>query len=43
VRADQTAEWLDMGFDGLVLTADIELIRTAFGTLVAQARRGGTR
>lgn len=43
VRADQTARWLDMGFDELVLTADIELIRTAFGTLVAQARRDGAR
>src|ERR1700730_10536311 len=41
VRADQTPRWLEMGFDELVLTADIELIRTAFGTLVAQARRDG--
>jgi 4-hydroxy-2-oxoheptanedioate aldolase len=43
VRADQTARWLDMGFDELVLTADIELIRTAFATLVAEGRRDGAR
>jgi 4-hydroxy-2-oxoheptanedioate aldolase len=38
VRAEQVAEWLAMGFDELVLTADIELIRSAFATLVANAR-----
>ena len=43
VRADQTARWLEMGFDELVLTADIELIRSAFATVVAQARRDGAR
>ena len=30
--------WLEMGFDEVVLTADIELIRTAFATQVAQLR-----
>jgi 4-hydroxy-2-oxoheptanedioate aldolase len=39
VRADQAAGWRDMGFDELVLTADIELIRSAFQTLVAEVRR----
>jgi 4-hydroxy-2-oxoheptanedioate aldolase len=37
VRADQSRRWLDMGFDELVLTADIELLRSAFATQVAQA------
>jgi 4-hydroxy-2-oxoheptanedioate aldolase len=39
VRPDQSPRWLDMGFDELVLTADIELLRTAFATQVAQLRR----
>jgi 4-hydroxy-2-oxoheptanedioate aldolase len=39
VRADQAARWLDMGFDELVLTADIELLRAAFTMQVADARR----
>jgi hypothetical protein len=39
VRADQASRWLEMGFDELVLTADIELLRAAFGTAVEQARR----
>jgi len=43
VRAEETARWLAMGFDEVVLTADIELIRTAFGTMVEQARRDGAR
>jgi 4-hydroxy-2-oxoheptanedioate aldolase len=38
VRPDQARQWLDMGFDELVLTADIELLRTAFATQVAQLR-----
>jgi 4-hydroxy-2-oxoheptanedioate aldolase len=38
VRADQSRRWLDMGFDELVLTADIELLRSAFATQVAQVR-----
>ena len=38
VRADQAAGWRAMGFDELVLTADIELIRSAFETLVAKVR-----
>jgi 4-hydroxy-2-oxoheptanedioate aldolase len=43
VRGEETAHWLAMGFDEVVLTADIELIRTAFGTMVEQARRAGAR
>jgi len=43
VPAEQTSKWLEMGFDEVVLTADIELIRTAFGTMVAEARRAGAR
>jgi 4-hydroxy-2-oxoheptanedioate aldolase len=39
VRPDQSRRWLEMGFDELVLTADIELLRTAFATQVAQLRR----
>jgi hypothetical protein len=38
VRADQSRRWLAMGFDELVLTADIELLRSAFATRVAQVR-----
>jgi 4-hydroxy-2-oxoheptanedioate aldolase len=38
VRPDQGLRWLEMGFDELVLTADIELLRTAFVTQVAQLR-----
>ncbi len=43
VRADQALRWLEMGFDELVLTADIELLRSAFGTLVTEARRVTSR
>jgi 4-hydroxy-2-oxoheptanedioate aldolase len=39
VRPDQGLRWLEMGFDELVLTADVELLRTAFVTQVAQLRR----
>jgi 4-hydroxy-2-oxoheptanedioate aldolase len=38
VRPDQSRQWLAMGFDELVLTADIELLRSAFATQVAQVR-----
>jgi 4-hydroxy-2-oxoheptanedioate aldolase len=38
VRPDQASRWLEMGFDGLVLTADIELIRGTFAAQVEQAR-----
>ena len=38
VRPDQSRGWLDLGFDELVLTADIDLLRTAFATQVAQLR-----
>jgi hypothetical protein len=38
VRADQSAHWLAMGFDELVLTSDIELLRTAFESGVARLR-----
>ena len=43
VRAEETAHWLEMGFDEVVLTADIELIRSAFGRMVERARRDGAR
>ena len=36
--AGTAAGWMEMGFDELVLTADIELIRTAFATQLAQLR-----
>ncbi len=39
VRSDQAVRWVKFGFDELVLTADIELLRTAFTAQVAQARR----
>ena len=42
VRPDQGHRWLEMGFDELVLTADIELLRTAFATQVAQLRQNGS-
>jgi len=38
VAADRVRRWLDMGFDELVLTADIEVLRGAFETLVTAAR-----
>jgi hypothetical protein len=38
VRPDQARQWLDMGFDELVHTADIELLRSAFATQVAEVR-----
>lgn len=39
VRPEQAEQWVAMGFDELVLTADIELLRTAFATAVASARQ----
>lgn len=39
VRAGDAHRWLEMGFDELVLTADVELIRSAFATMVAETRR----
>jgi 4-hydroxy-2-oxoheptanedioate aldolase len=46
VRPDQTQAWLDMGFTELVLTADVEVLRTGFANQLALARaavenRGG--
>jgi 4-hydroxy-2-oxoheptanedioate aldolase len=41
VRPDQGARWLDLGFDQLVLTADIELLRSAFETGVRTLRGQG--
>jgi 4-hydroxy-2-oxoheptanedioate aldolase len=41
VKPDQVFRWIEMGFDELVLTADIELIRSAFEIGVAQLRRRG--
>jgi 4-hydroxy-2-oxoheptanedioate aldolase len=38
VGPDQSRRWLEMGFDELVLTADIELLRSAFAIQVAQLR-----
>jgi 4-hydroxy-2-oxoheptanedioate aldolase len=42
VSPDQVSRWLDMGFDELVLTADIELLRSAFAAQVRSqsAERG---
>ena len=42
VRPDQVAGWVEMGMDEVVLTADIELLRAAFGAGVEQARRATT-
>jgi 4-hydroxy-2-oxoheptanedioate aldolase len=42
VRPDQAPRWLDMGFDELVLTADIELLRTAFAAQVGELRRNSS-
>jgi 4-hydroxy-2-oxoheptanedioate aldolase len=39
VRGDQVAGWVEMGIDEVVLTADIELIRSAFETQIDQARQ----
>jgi 4-hydroxy-2-oxoheptanedioate aldolase len=39
VRPDEARKWLDIGFDELVLTADIELLRNALVTQTAALRR----
>lgn len=39
VRPEQVPEWLGMGFDELVLTADIELLRNALAAQVTEVRR----
>lgn len=39
VRAEDAGRWVKTGFDGLVLTADIELLRGAFEGNVARARQ----
>ena len=41
VRPDEAPRWLAMGFDDLVLTADIELLRSAFVTQTEALRRAG--
>ncbi len=41
VRPDEAPKWLAMGFDDLVLTADIELLRGAFITQTEALRRAG--
>jgi 4-hydroxy-2-oxoheptanedioate aldolase len=38
VRPDQVAHWLAMGFDELVLTADVEVLRSGLVSQLAQAR-----
>jgi 2-keto-3-deoxy-L-rhamnonate aldolase RhmA len=43
VRGDQVSGWVDMEFDEVVLTADIELIRSAFQRAVEQARRAARK
>ena len=39
VKPEQASRWLGMGFDELVLTADIELIRSAFEAGVSHLRQ----
>jgi len=39
VRGDQVAGWVEFGMDEVVLTADIELIRSAFQSHVETARK----
>jgi len=41
VAAAQVSRWVDMGFDEVVLTADIELVRSAFQAGVDSARQQG--
>ena len=40
VRGEQAAAWIARGFDEIVLTADIELVRAALNGVVATARGG---
>jgi 4-hydroxy-2-oxoheptanedioate aldolase len=42
VRAEHASRWMEMGFDELVLTADIELLRSAFASQVTAARGIGS-
>jgi 4-hydroxy-2-oxoheptanedioate aldolase len=42
VRGEQAAGWFDFGFDEVVLTADIDLLRQAFAAHVALARGSGS-
>jgi 4-hydroxy-2-oxoheptanedioate aldolase len=42
VRPDEAPKWLAMGFDDLVLTADVELLRSAFETQTEALRSIGT-
>jgi hypothetical protein len=42
VGPDQGPRWLERGFDELVLTADIELLRMALATQVAWLRQQGS-
>jgi len=39
VKPNEVGHWIQMGFDELVLTADIELLRAAFGEVTDGARR----
>ena len=41
VAAAQVSRWVEMGFDEMVLTADIELVRSAFQAGVESARQQG--
>jgi 4-hydroxy-2-oxoheptanedioate aldolase len=43
VSGDEAAFWLDIGIDEVVLTADIELIRSAFQAQVKQARQASRK
>ncbi len=43
VRAEEAAQWLRMGIDELVLTADIELLRSALKAQVMSAREAFSR
>jgi 4-hydroxy-2-oxoheptanedioate aldolase len=43
VRSEEAGRWIEMGFDELVLIADIELIRGAFGMGVAELRHHSRR
>jgi hypothetical protein len=42
VSADKVPHWIAMGFDELVMTADIEALRATFGSLVGAGRHGGS-
>ncbi len=42
VRVEQASQWSQMGVDELVLTADIELLRSVLKTQVAAGRQAGS-